>query len=82
MAPISGFSNEATGWSYYLQMNGQRRFKSNSGTSSTDYGNVKYVPSQIIGVYVDMIDGYLAFSVEDKYLGPCYTIEDGSFDIS
>jgi hypothetical protein len=28
-----------------------------------------------------MVDGYLAFSLNDTYLGPCYTIEDDIFRI-
>lgn len=78
-----GFSSEKTGWGFYLRDSGERRNGGNSGTISADgYGNHRYQPGEILGVYVDLTDeGYIGFSVNGKWLGKMYSVENG-FNVS
>jgi hypothetical protein len=64
-----GFSDKETGWSYYLNGKGYTRHRSYSG--GRNYGN-GYKVNQTIGVYVDLLAGTLAFSVDGQYLGLCF----------
>jgi hypothetical protein len=64
-----GFSDRDTGWSYYLNRSGFTRHGSN--THGRFYGN-GYKVNQTLGVYVDLLVGKLAFSVDGQYLGLCF----------
>jgi hypothetical protein len=61
-----GFSDKETGWSYYLEGNGYTRHCSNSDGRSYGSG---YKVNQTLGVYVDLLVGTLAFSVDGDYFG-------------
>lgn len=65
-----GFSDRDTGWSYYLFDGGLKRHSSN--LKGDPYGE-GYEIGQDLGVYVDMMEGTLAFSVDGRYYGPCFT---------
>jgi hypothetical protein len=64
-----GFSDKETGWSYYLYDRGYTRHCSNM--NGKDYG-IGYNVNQTLGVYVDLLAGTLAFSVDGQYLGLCF----------
>jgi hypothetical protein len=66
-----GFSDKATGWSYYLYESGYKRHNIHTMESGSRYGE-GYKPNQILGVYVDLVEGYIAYSVDGAYYGPCY----------
>mmetsp|Transcript_26726 Transcript_26726/g.48156 ORF Transcript_26726/g.48156 Transcript_26726/m.48156 type:complete len:223 (+) Transcript_26726:569-1237(+) len=65
-----GFSDRDTGWSYYLWESGYCRHNSNSG--GNQYGS-GYRLNQTLGVYVDLMEGTLAFSVDGVYYGHCFS---------
>jgi hypothetical protein len=67
-----GFSDRATGWSYYLYESGYKRHNSHTMDSGSRYGE-GYKLNQILGVYVDLVEGFIAYSVDGAYYGPCYT---------
>lgn len=70
-----GFSDKQMGWAYYLYEHGYRRHNSHTMDSGSDYGE-GYKVNETLGVYIDLLEGYLSFSVEGKYYGACYTFPE------
>ncbi|TNV76303.1 hypothetical protein FGO68_gene7058 [Halteria grandinella] len=64
------FSDGANGWAIY---NGELRHNSNS--TGDKYGKSFYT-GDIVGVYLDMIEGTLAFSRNGVYWGVAFTSEE------
>lgn len=65
-----GFSDKETGWAYYTSDRGYSRH--NSCIHGSDYGR-GYHANQTLGVYVDLVQGCLSFSVDGDYYGPCFS---------
>ena len=62
------FSDSEHGWAYYNS--GYLRHK--SGGDGPKYGE-SFKEGNVIGVYVDLIDGILFFSKDGKVFPPAYT---------
>lgn len=63
------FSDKKTGWAYYLRDNALRNDSNQTGES---YGAGCSI-GQTLRVYVDLLTGTLAFSVDDVYYGPAFS---------
>jgi len=74
-----GFSDKTAGWSYYLYESGYKRHNSHTQDSGCDYGS-GYKVGQTLGVFVDLVAGYVAFSVDGTYYGRCYSFPELPLD--
>ena len=75
MNSTAGFSDTQFGWSYYLAERQTRHSSNYNGTKYPYNSDVRYEIGSVMGLYVDLIEGTIAYKFGGEYHGVAHYLD-------